>query len=100
MTCPVAQLHIPEELYCQIEVSVLHCANLLSIILCGEKHVLWMLAGQHSDVLLHTTGVYQDVLPLLYKLDSLLSAEPKISKEFFRVISRSGCQWLSPLSSY
>ena len=41
-----------------------------------------MLAGKHSDMLLHTAAVYQDVLPLLYKHDSLLSAEPKISRSF------------------
>lgn len=39
MTCPVAQLHIPEELNYQNEISVLHCVSLLSIFLCGRKHV-------------------------------------------------------------
>lgn len=40
MTCPVAQLHIPEELTYQSEITVLLCISLLSIILCGGKQVL------------------------------------------------------------
>jgi hypothetical protein len=39
-TCPVVQLHIPEELNCQNITSIVHCLSLLSIVLCGRKHVI------------------------------------------------------------